>query len=207
MKRMPGPGLSRAPREWRSGAWVTVWLALVLAGCDQAEESALREWMAEQRQQFDAGAALAPAPVPPVGAVGAVTFPVAAPVQTPIQTPIVIPAATRPPAGPVGLSDPFDARRLAGPPQERLAASPDQPLTARPLSSLRMVGSLRRGDEVVALLQADQQVYQVPVGAVLGTGRARVLRISEDGITLRVALPGPQGEQLARTLTLPLQRP
>jgi type IV pilus assembly protein PilP len=146
--------------------------------------------MAEQRRQFDAAAAVSPAPM-----------------AAPVQTPAVEPAAPRMPAGRIGGGDPFDPRRLAGPPQERMAASPDQPLAARPLSSLRMVGSLRRGDEVVALVQADQQVYQVPVGAVLGMDRARVLRISEDGITLRVALRGPQGEPLARTLTLPLHGP
>lgn len=204
MKRMRGLDRSRAPRAWRCGAWVAVWLALALAGCDQTEESALRDWMAEQRQQFDADAAWAPGPAPvPTPAVAAGTVPVAASAQTPALTPV----ATRSPAGPIGLADPFDARRLAGPPQERLEPSPDQPLTARPLSSLRMVGSLRRGEEVVALLQADQQVYQVPVGAVLGTDRARVLRISEDGITLRVALRGAQGEPLARTFTLPLHGP
>lgn len=89
--------------------------------------------------------------------------------------------------------------------QRPTPARADQPLEARPLSSLRMVGSLRRGDEVVALVQADLQVYQVPVGTVLGTNRARVLRISEDGITLREAQRGPQGEPLVRTLTLPMQ--
>lgn len=179
-KTRRGLSLSRAQRGGLNRVLALVWLALALAGCEQAEESALRDWMAEQRRPFDAGAALAPEPVP-------------APAPTP--------------AGRIAGGDPFDARRLSGPPQQRMAASPDQPLAARPLSSLRMVGSLRRGDEVVALLQADQQVYQVPVGAVLGTDRARVLRISEDGITLRVALPGAQGEPLARTFTLPLHGP
>jgi type IV pilus assembly protein PilP len=189
-KTRRGLSLSRAPRGGLNRARALVWLALALAGCEQAEESALRDWMAEQRRQFDAAAAVPPAPV-----------------AAPVQTFAVATAAARVPAGPIVGGDPFDPRRLAGPSQERMAASPDQPLAARPLSSLRMVGSLRRGDEVVALVQADQQVYQVPVGAVLGMDRARVLRISEDGITLRVALRGPQGEPLARTLILPLHGP
>jgi type IV pilus assembly protein PilP len=109
-------------------------------------------------------------------------------------------------AGAGAVSDPFDPRRLSGSLQPRTARATgsDQPLTARPLSALRMVGSLRRGDEVVALVQADQQVYQVPVGAVLGLSRARVLHISDEGITLHEALRGPQGEPRVRTLTLPL---
>lgn len=68
-----------------------------------------------------------------------------------------------------------------------------------------MVGSLRRGDEVVALVQADVQIYQVPVGALLGKNQAQVLRITEEGITLQEPPRGLPGQSRARTVTLPLQ--
>ncbi|WP_197026566.1 pilus assembly protein PilP [Hylemonella gracilis] len=159
-------------------------LALVCAACERAEEPDLRDWLAEQRQPVDAGTASLAVPVPPSAVTTALT-------PLPLERPLG--------------ADPFDPRRLAGPSPRRTETGPDQPLEARPLSALRMVGSLRRGEEVVALVQADLQIYQVPVGALLGTGRAQVLRISEDGITLRLASPGSQGEAGARTLTLPLQ--
>ncbi|WP_165493151.1 pilus assembly protein PilP [Hylemonella gracilis] len=177
--------MSLAPHGGLGGARLGALLILLLAGCEPADESALRAWMAEQRRQYDAGTAVTAAPTPAVAGVESI-------------------AGT---AGRVEAEDPFDPRRLSGsqPLQQQAAARTDQPLEARPLSSLRMVGSLRQGDQVVALVQADLQVYQVPVGAVLGSNRARVLRISEDGITLREALRGPQGEPLARVLTLPMQ--
>lgn len=187
--RNRGWGISLAPRDGPGRARAVALLVLFLAGCEPADESALRDWMAEQRRQFEAGGVVAAA-------------------HAPVPTPVVAMAESV--AGLAGRGaggDPFDTRRLSGlPPMQRpTPARADQPLEARPLSSLRMVGSLRRGDEVVALVQADLQVYQVPVGTVLGTNRARVLRISEDGITLREAQRGPQGEPLVRTLTLPMQ--
>ncbi|MDF3822807.1 pilus assembly protein PilP [Leptospira sp. 96542] len=147
--------------------------------------------------QAQATVATAPAPAP-------------APASVPALAEPAMPAPVVPaPAGWLAGGDPFDPRRLSGAPsaQPPMPARVDQPLEARPLSSLRMVGSLRRGEDVVALVQADLRIYQVPVGAVLGQHRARVLRISEDGITLRESVPVPGGPPLGRTLTMPLERP
>ena len=152
---------------------------LVLVGCGKADERELRDWLAEQHRQLGSGMA----------------------------------AASAPPALPVGYArpagrDPFDVQRLSGGQAVSPAsvpARPGFPLEVHPLSSLRMVGSLRQGEEVVALIQADVQIYQVPVGASLGASRAKVLRISEAGVVMREIVRGPEGQAVARTVTLPLQ--
>ncbi|EGI77402.1 pilus assembly protein PilP [Hylemonella gracilis] len=170
--------------------------ASVLAACapteptQPADPAALREWMAEQRLQFNARNARSAA-----AAAGAGTVPTALPAIEPVA------------AGRGVFADPFDARRLSGlpPAPGQRPERADPPLLAHPLSALRMVGSLRRGDEVVALVQADVQIYQVPVGAFLGKNQAQVLRITEEGITLQEPPRGLPGQSPARTVTLPLQ--
>lgn len=173
--------------------WLWAWAcASVLAACapteptQPADPAALREWIAEQRQEF-----------------GARDMRLTAAGAVPTTLPTIEPVA----AGRGVFADPFDARRLSGlpPAPGQRPERADPPLLAHPLSALRMVGSLRRGDEVVALVQADVQIYQVPVGALLGKNQAQVLRITEEGITLQEPPRGLPGQSRARTVTLPLQ--
>ncbi len=146
-----------------------------LPGCTSTDEKALHDWVVGQRQQLSASAAAAPAPQPIV-------------LANYVQTTKL---------------DPFDARRLAGapetgqkPPLAWTEASPES-VESYPLSTLRMVGSLRKEGAVVALIQAGARVYQVLVGARIGTGRAEVLQVSETGVIVR--------EGAAHMVTLQLQ--
>ncbi|MFO6419958.1 pilus assembly protein PilP [Hylemonella sp. W303a] len=163
------------------------------ASTELTDPAALRAWMTEQHREFDARSSVTTATAPSLP-------------ELPDAS-VIDPAA----AGRSAVADPFDARRLSDrvPIPGQRPGRTDPPLQALPLSSLRMVGSLRRGEEVVALVQADVQIYQVPVGALLGKSQAQVLRITEEGITVQEPLRGVQGQtpvqSPVRTITLPLQ--
>lgn len=155
-----------------------------LPGHASPDEQALRDWVAGQRQHLSAIAATASAPQP------------------------AVPAGYRPSPKP----DPFDARRLASGPvihrepvPVRSEPSLEESLESYPFSSLRMVGSLRKEDAVVALIQAGARVHQVSVGARIGAGRAEVLQISETGVLVREGASGAGRERAAHTVTLQLQ--
>ncbi len=137
-------------------------LVMVLAGCNPPADD-LEAWMAGQRQRQQ------PRPVPAVQAVA--------------SEPLRYEPGTR--------EDPFDAGRLSMPrnaPRDD-GLAPDlrrarEPLESYPLGSLRLVGSLRRGPEVVALVEADRLIHQVRVGNHLGQDFGRVVAIGDNGIDI-----------------------
>lgn len=80
-----------------------------------------------------------------------------------------------------------------------------QPLEAYPLDTMRMVGSLNRGGQLVALVKVDSLLYQVRSGGYLGQNYGRINQISETEITLREIVQDPSGEWTERPAALQLQ--
>ena len=109
------------------------------------------------------------------------------------------------------LADPFSALNLA--PQGQKSASgprPDpnrrkEPLEDYPLDSLRMVGTLMRGNQVWAIIQApDGTVYRVQKGDHLGQNSGMISKISDDKIDLIELIQGTTGDWVEREASLTL---
>ena len=80
-----------------------------------------------------------------------------------------------------------------------------EPLEALPLDTMHMVGLLDKSGQKVALVRADNLLYQVRVGNYLGQNYGRVTRINETEITLREIVQDASGEWIERPATLQLQ--
>ncbi len=80
-----------------------------------------------------------------------------------------------------------------------------QPLEAFPLDTMRMVGSLKREGQLVALVKVDSLLYQVRSGSYLGQNYGRINQITETEITLREIVQDPSGEWTERPAALQLQ--
>jgi type IV pilus assembly protein PilP len=164
--------------------------ALLLSGCLSSEQDELRQWMQDERNGIR-------------------------PQVTPIPEPTkFVPqnyTSER-------LTEPFSSEKLASVMRGSLAATVSnsalldaelnrrkQPLEAYPLDTMRMVGSLTRDGQLVALLKVDNLLYQVRAGSYLGQNYGRVTKISETEITLREIAQDAAGEWAERPAALQLQ--
>lgn len=181
----PAPTARAAPprRGLKAALLPLAWAALgLLGGCAPAGED-LDAWTQQQRL------ALKPL-LPPLA-------------EPPRFEPLAYTAARQ--------DDPFDPRRVA-PPEAAKPAPPagggaragSSPLT-RPLEDMRMVGTLRGGAGVRALVRVDGQVHAVAPGDVLGPNRARIVRIDEQRIELRETVRTATGQWAERPAALQMQ--
>lgn len=158
-------------------------LCLVLAGCSGPEDDVLQAWMEKVRHE---------------------TAPVPAPAPDPlVMRPVIY--------HPADHRDPFDAGKitvLAGVPGS--GPQPDlkrvqEPLESYPLDSLRMVGSLLRRGQAVALVQADKLIYQVRTGHHLGQDQGKVINISDTAIDIEEIVQESAGTWTTRKVQLSIQ--
>jgi len=80
-----------------------------------------------------------------------------------------------------------------------------EPLEAFPLDAIVMVGSLVKQGQPVALVRADNLLYQAKVGGYLGQNYGKILKIAETEIVLREVVQDSAGEWTERPVTLQLQ--
>lgn len=78
-------------------------------------------------------------------------------------------------------------------------------LEALPLDTMAMVGLLDRRGQKVALVRANNLLYQVRPGNYLGQNYGRITSINETQITLREIVQDAAGEWVERKSTLELQ--
>ncbi|MEK0427650.1 MAG: hypothetical protein RL001_177 [Pseudomonadota bacterium] len=158
-------------------------LCFVLAGCSGPEDDALHAWMEKVRNETGPAQALAPDPL--------------------VIRPVIY--------NPTDHRDPFDAGKitvLAGVPGS--GPQPDlkrtrEPLESYPLDSLRMVGSLLRRGQAVALVQADKLIYQVRSGHHLGQDQGKVINISDTAIDIEEIVQESAGTWTTRKVQLAIQ--
>lgn len=158
--------------------------ALLLSACDEGRDGELRGWMAEVRQRHHAR----PLSVPPSAPVAEFRY------------------------EPAARTDPFDLAKLVVNEERRAGDTlqPDlrrarEPLESFPLDSLRLIGSLRRGPDAVALIEADKLVYPLRVGAHLGQDFGRVVAIGEKTVDIEEMVPESGGRWAQRRAQLVLQ--
>ena len=109
------------------------------------------------------------------------------------------------------LADPFASFNLK--PQGPKSASgprPDpnrrkEPLEDYPLDSLKMVGTLMRGKQAWAVIQApDGTVYRAQVGDHLGQNSGMISKITEEKVDLIELIQGTMGDWVERESNLTL---
>lgn len=164
-------------------------VALVLAGCDSGPDQGLSQWMAEQK---------------------AMAKPRVEPVSEP--KPFVPQAFTQSgdlsPFSDEKLSRSFRDESASGATSALLASEVNrrkEPLEAVPLDTMAMVGLLDRQGQRVALVRANNLLYQVRRGNYLGQNYGRITNITETQIVLREIVQDAAGEWIERTTSLELQ--
>jgi len=80
-----------------------------------------------------------------------------------------------------------------------------EPLEAFPLDAMKMVGSLIKEGQPVALLRVDNLLYQVKPGNYLGQNFGKIMKVSETEVNLREIVQDSAGEWTERSATLQLQ--
>ncbi len=108
------------------------------------------------------------------------------------------------------LADPFAAFNLKAQQAAGTGPRPDmnrrkEPLEEYPLDALKMVGTLARGKQAWAVIQApDGTVHRVAVGDHMGQNFGKVLRISEEKIELVELVQGTLGDWVERAASVAL---
>ena len=162
--------------------YLPVLCCLCLFGCAGDEQQDLRAWMEEQATSMRG--AVRPLPeIKPFSTVGYVAS---------------------------GLTEPFQLSRIEPVKAGRSDFRPDldrrrEPLEAYPLESLAMVGVLRQGRTVAALVMADRNLYQVKVGNYMGQNFGVVTEITDAEVKLRELVEDGNGDWVDRTSSLLLQ--
>jgi len=109
------------------------------------------------------------------------------------------------------LTDPFATFNLK-PQGQRSAGGPrpdmnrrKEPLEEYPLDSLKMVGTLMRGKQSWAIIQApDGTVYRVQVGDHMGQNSGMVNKITEDKVNLVELIQSAAGDWVEREASVAL---
>ena len=163
--------------------------ALLAAGCAPSNETELRQWMTEVRQQVRPVAQAVPEPKEFV------------PYSYESRTQV----------------DPFDAQKVvmavSRQQQVRATASSIRPdlerrrevLEGIPLDQIRMVGTMRQNKVDVALLQTVDATHMVRVGNYVGQNFGLVTRISETEVQIKEIVQDAAGDWVERPAKLELQ--
>ena len=169
---------------------VVIAAAAVLAGCGASGQEELQQWMKEQRQA-----------------------------TKPHVTPIPEPKKFTPQSyTQEGATDPFSNVKLTQALKRESSQSTSngalvapelarrkEPLEAYPLDTMKMVGSLMKEGQPVALLRVDNLLYQVKPGNYLGQNYGKIVKVGETEVVLREIVQDAAGEWTERTATLQLQ--
>jgi type IV pilus assembly protein PilP len=168
----------------------SVWSALALAvlgGCSSKHQD-IQQWMSQQRQ---------------------ITTPRVTPIAKPV--PFVPVAYTQ-----SAIPDPFEIDRLTrvlkaeNPGSDALLQAElnrrKEPLEAVPRDAMNMIGSIDKHGQQVALVKANNLIYQIRVGNYLGQDYGKVTQITENTIELREIIQNSTGEWVERKAAMQLQQ-
>lgn len=112
--------------------------------------------------------------------------------------------------GAASLRDPFTPQNLKAQAGQGGGPRPDmnrrrEPLEEFPLDALKMVGTLQRGKQAWAVIQApDGTVHRATIGNHMGQNFGAITRITEDKIKLIELVQGPMGDWIERESSLAL---
>lgn len=172
------------------GLPVALAAGIFIAGCGSSGQEEVQQWMKDQRAA-----------------------------TKPHVTPIPEPKKFTPQAyTQEGVTDPFSNVKLTQALKRESSQSTSnaalvapelarrkEPLEAYPLDAMKMVGSLMKEGQPVALLRVDNLLYQVKPGNYLGQNFGKIVKVGEGEIVLREIVQDSAGEWTERQATLQLQ--
>jgi type IV pilus assembly protein PilP len=157
---------------------------LSLAACESSSDENLNEWMATVRRTAHISPLSLPAPL----------------------------AMTHFVYEPVGRMDPFDASKISLllDISDRAGVRPDlkrsrEPLESYPLDQFRMVGSLGRPGQRVALVEVGKILYQLRKGNHLGQDLGEVITIMDGSIEIEETIQEANGNWIKRRVQLSMR--
>jgi len=157
---------------------------LSLAACESSSDESLSEWMATVRRTAQASPLSLPAPL--------------------AMTPSVYELA--------GQVDPFDASKISMllDISDHAGVRPDlkrsrEPLESYPLDQFRMVGSLGRPGQSVALVEVGKILYQLRKGNHLGQDLGEVITIMDGSIEIEETIQEANGNWIKRRVQLSMR--
>lgn len=108
------------------------------------------------------------------------------------------------------LADPFSPGKINLRSRPGGGVQPDlqrdkQPLEAFPLEQLRMVGAVKLGNVMYAVINADGYLYRVRAGQFVGQNYGRVQQVTETSTALREMFQEPNGDWAERDASLSIQ--
>jgi type IV pilus assembly protein PilP len=163
---------------------------IALAGCGSSGQEEVQEWMKEQRATTKPH--VQPIPEPKKYTPQAYTQESAPDPFSNIKLTQALKRESSQSSANAALVAPELARRK-------------EPLEAYPLDSMKMVGSLIKEGQPVALLRVDNLLYQVRPGNYLGQNYGKIVKVGETEVVLREIVQDAGGEWTERTATLQLQ--
>jgi len=159
---------------------------IILSGCSSKQD--IQQWLDRQRE-------------------------IVVPRITPLAKPVpFVPAAYAQSTAP----DPFESDRLTKALRAQNAGNDTllqaelnrrkEPLEAFALDAIAMIGSIDKKGRQIALIRANDLIYQVRLGDYLGQNYGKVTKITEGAIELREIVQDPSGEWIERNTTLELRQ-
>jgi type IV pilus assembly protein PilP len=113
---------------------------------------------------------------------------------------------------PVNRADPFDATKISMllDMSDQAGVRPDlkrsrEPLESYPLDQFRMVGSLGRQGQSVALVEVGKMLYQIRKGDHLGQDLGEVIAIREGTVDIEETLQEANGVWIKRRVQLSMR--
>lgn len=97
---------------------------------------------------------------------------------------------------------PVEASRNTGPRPD--TSRRREPLESFPLDIIRMVGHVTSAGQTFALLQVESVVYQVKAGNYVGPNHGRIVKVTENEVTLREIVQDGAGDWAERENSLRL---
>lgn len=171
-------------------AWAGMAVALLLAACGSSEHDELQRWMNEQRAQTKPQ--VQPIPEPKKFTPQAYTQESATDPFSSLKLTQALKRESAQATSNAALVAPELARRK-------------EPLEAYPLDTMKMVGSLIKEGQPVALIRVENLLYQVRPGHYLGQNYGKIIKVNETEVVLREIVQDAAGEWIERPATLQLQ--
>ena len=84
------------------------------------------------------------------------------------------------------------------------SSQPTLSLETTPLAGIRLVGSMQRDGQPLALLRVNDMIYSARVGDRIGLDQGRITAITLSGLMLRETLLDPAGQLIERIVSLAL---
>lgn len=164
------------------GLLVPVVVCLGLSACGDSDNQELKDWMKKSSKDIRGSVPPLPEikPFPVIGYDGeSMTDPFRSSRIEPEKKP-----------GGGGIHPPTDRRK--------------EPLESFPLESLKMVGTLKQGKTIYAMIQADKTIYQIHIGNYMGQNFGRVTDITDSEIKLKELVEDSAGDWGERETSLML---